>query len=416
MGRKTCLALVLAIFWSSVPAADLPRALPEDVGFSAERLDYMDKFYADKVNKGEMAGIVILVARHGKIVHFNAVGYSDAAKKQKMETDAIFRLHSMTKPIAAAALMILYEEGRFQLTDPLSKYIPEFANLRVRRNPDAALDDTVPLDRAPTVQDALRHTAGLDDIDFGLDVPLAEQMIRLSKIPLRYQPGTIWAYSVSPDIQARLVEVLSGMSFDEFLQKRLFTPLGMKDTSFRVPDIKAKRLATVHWLKDATLTPLDEAHGSPKGVDPAVENHYLAEHKYKGGSTGLVSTAADYWRFAQMMLDGGEFNGTRVLGPRVVRYMARDHLGPLSVQFPGLDLKGIGFGLGFGVIRDAPSSGAMASEGTFYWAGAADTDFWIDPKEDLVCVTMAQQLNLSAPDVIHVRAEHRALVYSALMD
>jgi CubicO group peptidase (beta-lactamase class C family) len=413
-------------------AADLPRASPEELGFSATRLDDLDLFFEEKVQRGEMAGIVTLVARHGKIAHFTAVGYADLEKKRKMQTDTLFRLYSMTKPFTSAALMMLYQDGRFQLSDPLSKYIPEFANLRVLRSPDAALDDTVAPVHAPTIQDAMRHTAGFthglgtDAYDtqytqahvFGLEVTLAQMMGKLSRIPLRYQPGTQFVYSVGPDVQARLVEVLSGMPFEEFLQKRLFNPLGMKDAGFWVAPEKANRLATVYWAKDSKLQPLDDAHGHPPGgilVEPILVNSYTANHSHKGGSFGLVSTAEDYWRFAQMMLNGGELQGTRVLAPRVVRYMARDHLGTIRMEGPGDRPSGLGFGLGFAVIRDPAAVGYLSSEGTYFWFGAANTHFWIDPKEDLIVVAMTQQMG-GGLGMESLLPQLRTLVYSALLD
>jgi CubicO group peptidase (beta-lactamase class C family) len=412
-------------------AGDLPRARPQEVGFSAERLAYIDRFYGDKVKKGEMAGIVTLIARHGKVAHFSAVGYADAAKKTKLETDTIFRLYSMTKPIASTALMMLYEEGRFQLSDPVSKYIPEFANLRVMRDPNGRLDDTVPASKPPTMQDVFRHTVGFshglmeNEYDaqytkanvFGLDVSLAEMMTRLSKIPLRHQPGTQYLYGVGPDIQARLVEVLSGMPFDAFLEKRLFQPLGMRDAGFWALGDKAKRLATVHWDKQGKLTPLDEKHGYPQGgalFQPWSVNSYTAKHKHLGGSFGLVSTAEDYWRFAQMMLNGGQLEGVRILSPQTVRYMARDHLGKIGMDTMGGAFQGTGFGLGFAVVQDPAAAGYMSSEGTFYWGGAAGTVFWIDPKENLAVVAMTQ--HMSVPAIASLWTDVRTLVYSALME
>jgi CubicO group peptidase (beta-lactamase class C family) len=432
-GKGVGLGFVFAILMMTrVWADDLPRARPEEVGFSSERLDYIDEFYADKVKSGQMAGIVTLIARHGKVVHFSAVGYADLEKKRKMQTDTIFRLYSMTKPIASTALMILYQEGRFQMSDPLSKYIPEFADLRVLRDPDSPLDETVAAVRAPTMQDVMRHTAGFthgitpDAFDaqyikanvFGLDVSLEEMMSRLSKIPLRYQPGTQFVYSVGPDVQARLVEVLSGKSFDEFLQKRLFNPLSMKDAGFWVPPDRANRLATVYWAKGGKLVPLDEAHGHPQGgivAEPRMVNSYTVNHKHKGGSFGLVSTAEDYWRFAQMMLNGGQLAGTRILSPQVVHFMARDHLGTIPMGGSGYRLSGIGFGLGFAVMKDPAQAGYMSSEGTVFWAGAADTHFWIDPKEDLVVVVMTQDMG-GAPGLETLLPQIRTLVYSALTE
>lgn len=434
MNKRMYVSFIFALLLvGTVAGGELPRAKPEEVGFSTPRLAYIDQFYGDKVNKGEVAGIVTLVARHGKIVHFSAVGYADVERKQKMRTDSIFRLYSMTKPIAATALMILYQESRFQMQDPLSKYIPEFADLKVLRTPDAALDDTVPLERPPTMQDVLRHTAGFshgltssaldaqyvnDDV-FALDVTLAQMMSKLAKLPLANQPGTKFTYSVGPDIQGRLVEVLSGMPFDVSLEKRLFDPLGMKDTAFWLTADKAPRLAAVHWAKDGRLTPLDEAHGHPApdrsdGIglvlfQPWSVNSYTVNHKRKGGSFGLVSSAEDYWRFGQMMLNGGELDNRRVLNPQVVRYMVRDHLGPMGELKTGT----FRHGLGFDLLKDPVTAGYMGSDGTFSHGGAAATYFWVDPKEDLVVVAMTQ--HLGAPGVEGLTAQLHTLVYSALL-
>jgi len=414
-------------------AAHLPRALPAEVGMSADRLDYIDKFYERKANSGELAGIVILVARHGKIAHFTAIGYSDTEKRQKMETDAIFRLYSMTKPITSVALMMLYEDGMFQMSDPVSNYIPEFRNLRVLRTPDASIDDTVPLERPPTIEDLMKHTAGFthgedkgSSVDaeyiraniFSVDITLEEMIKRLAKIPLAHQPGTQFAYSVGPDVQARLIEILSGLPFDEFLEKRLFMPLGMKDAGFWVNAANGKRLATVHWEKKGRLTPLDVVHGYPDDGDfleePWSVNSYLVNHKRKGGSFGLVGTTEDYWRFAQMMANGGELNGVRILSPAVVRFMTCDHMGTINVPGENGRPSGIGWGLGFAVVKNQGELGYMSSEGTFFWAGAAATHFWVDPREDMVVVAMTQ--HMGTPKVDSLWAQIRTLVYSALID
>jgi CubicO group peptidase (beta-lactamase class C family) len=409
----------------------VPRALPEEMGFDPGRLDYIDQFFADKVRLGEMAGIVTLISRHGRVVHLSAVGYADLEKKRKMQTDTIFRLYSMTKPIASVALMTLYEQGRFQLRDPLSKYISEFANLRVLRTPNSPPDETVAVGLAPTVQDAMRHTAGFthgldtDAFDrqyaeadvFGLEVTLAQMMSRLAKIPLRYQPQSRFVYSIGCDIQARLVEILSGLPFDVFLDQRLFKPLGMKDAGFWVPAERANRLATVHWVKDGRLIPLDESHGHPTGgvlVQPWSVNSYTVNHRHKGGSVGLVSTAEDYWRFAQMILNGGQLNGTRVLAPQTVKFMSRDHLGSIPIGEPGDQFSGIGFGLGLAVTKDPAEAGYMSSEGSLFWAGAANTHFWIDLEEDMVVVAMTQ--HMEAPGAEALRSQIRTMVYSALMN
>lgn len=414
-----------------VSAADVPRARPEDVGFSAERLRHIDQFFADRIEQGDLAGIVMLVARHGKVVHFNALGHADRDKKEKMRTDTIFRVYSQTKAITSTALMVLYEEGRFQLTDPVSKYIPAFAHLKALRTPQSPIEDTVPLERPPTIQDLMRHTAGfshgiersavdtayIDAGMFGVDVSLAQMMSKLATIPLLEQPGRRFIYSLSPDVQARLVEILSGMPFDEFLERRLLRPLGMSDTGFWAPPDKAGRLATVYWPKDGKLTPLDQTHGYPIAVGflgkPDLVNSYTVDHPRKGGSYGLLSTAADYWRFAQMMLNGGELDGARILSPQTVRYMTRDHMGgemPMPKAFP----KGTAHGLGFAVVKDAAAMGSLSSDGAFFWGGAALTQYWIDPKTDMVILAMTQHLGV--PRAAEAVGQLQPLVYSALME
>lgn len=427
--RRTYFVVVaLALAAVNVIAQGLPTARPEDEGFSPERLAYIDKFYSEKIDHGDMAGIVTLVSRHGKIVHFSALGYADIEKQTRMQKDTEFRLYSMTKAITSTALMTLYEEGLFQFDDPIAKYLPEFADLRVLRTPDGPLDETVAPERPATIHDILRHTAGFthglsnDKFDeqyakadlFNLDITLDEMMQRLAKIPLRYQPGTKWAYSVGPDVQARLVEVLSGMPFYEYLQKHIFDPLGMKDTGFWLGPDKADRLATVYWMKNGKLTPLDEAHGHPEGdlalYQPWSVNSYTVNHKRKGGSFGLVATAEDYWRFAQMILNGGELNGVRILSPRTVHFMGQDHLEPAGI--PDFD-KGSGFGLGFAVIENQAAAGTLISDGGLLWGGAATTRFWIDPKEDIVVIAMTQ--HVSAPAAGDAVAQLRTLVYSALI-
>jgi len=426
----TALLCVLSLgTMRSVRANDLPRADPEQLGFSSEKLQQIDQFYADKVRRGEIAGIVTLVARHGKIAHYSAIGYADVEAQRKMETNTLFRYYSMTKPIASVALMMLYEQGRVQLTDPLSKYIPEFAQLRVLRDPNGPLDETVAPLHAPTVEDALRHTTGFthglgtDAYDslytraqvLDVDTSLEDMMHKLAHIPLKYQPETRFAYSVGPDIAARLVEVISGQPFDQYLAERIFRPLHMKDTGFWVPSDQAQRLAPVHWLKDGHLVPLDEAHGHPVGgilYEPAGVNSYLVNHRRKGGSYGLVGTAADYWRFAQMMLNGGRFEGVQILSPQTVRFMTRDHLPGFELAAPGDPPGGLGFGLGFGVVKDPGLSGEVSSEGNYFWGGAAHTVFWIDPKEDLVVVAMTQHMEVPGADALDPQLH--ALVYGAL--
>ena len=413
--------------FSFATAADsLPVVQPEDVGFSSEQLNKIETYFASRVEKGEIAGIVTLVARHGKIAHFSAVGYQDAEQEIPMGKDTIFRVYSMTKPIVSTALMMLYQDGLFQINDPLSKFIPEFADLRVLRDPNGPLDETVAMEREPTIQDILRHTAGFSHclgnseydkacVELGLfstQTSLTEMMTALSKIPLMNQPGSQYRYSIGPDVALRLVEVISGMSADDYLEQRMFDRLGMDDTGYMVNSDNAHRLSPIHWRKNGELVPIDEAHGRPRGgvlAEPWSVNSYTFDHEYKGGSLGLVSTTEDYFRFAQAILNGGELNGERLLGAKTVEFMSRNHL---SEEQNSTFSPALGFGLGFATIEDATGVGYPATEGTFYWSGAASTYFWIDPVEDIVVVSMTQHMGVRETGA--VRGELSALVYGAL--
>jgi CubicO group peptidase (beta-lactamase class C family) len=414
-------------------ANGLPSTQPEDLGFSRKRLLNMDQFRAAQVARGEMAGIVTLIARGGRIAHFSAIGYADLGSKKKMRPNTIFRLYSMTKPIVATALMMLYEEGRFQLDDPVSKYIPEFSGQRVLHTAEAAITDTVPAIREPTIHDLLRHTAGLSHgvhprdnaVDaayleadlFNPDTSLADMMTKLAKIPLRHQPGTTWDYSISADVQARLVEIFSGMSFDHFLERRLFQPLGMKDSGYSVKD--PSRLAAPHWRKEDKFVPCGGAHGYPQPeyylLEPANLNSYLKDNTLKGGSNGLVGTITDYWRFAQMMLNGGVLDGQRILSRNTVSYMVRDHLGRIFIPNAAGTPYGMGFGFGFAVVNDPVAMGILGYEGSYFWFGAQNLMFWIDPKEDLVVLAMTPHVALPNAATRQFLSEVRAMVYGALV-
>ena len=429
---KQLLLLVTCSTWlCSIFAADnLPFAEPESVGFSSDQLAKIETHFQSRVDRGEIAGIVSLVARKGKIAHLSAVGYQDVVQNIPMETDTLFRIFSMTKPIASTALMMLYQDGYFQLTDPLSKFIPEFANLRVLRDPNGSITSTEEMDREPTVQDILRHTAGfshglgtqeydeafLDSGIFRPETSLEEMMEALADLPLMNQPGSAYRYSIGPDVALRLVEIMSGMPADEYLQQKIFDRLGMSETGYVVEADDANRLAPVHWLKDGNLVPINEEYGSPNGgvlVEDWLLNNYTLDHEFKGGSLGLVSTAADYWRFAQAILNGGELNGQRILGSKTVNYMSQNHL---TEQQNQTFSPGLGFGLGFATIEDPTAAGVqyVSSEGTFYWSGAAATMFWIDPSEDIVVVAMTQHRGV--PGTGRLRGELNALIYGALID
>jgi len=424
---------IVALSASAVAAPPSPEQLT-GLGFSPARLNYIDQFYNAKVKNGEMAGIVILIARHGKIAHLSAIGYADIEKSRKMTPDIIFRAYSMTKPIAAVALMTQYEQGYFQLDDPISKYIPELANLKVLRTPMSPITDTVPAEREPTIHDLLRHTAGfshgllsnavdreyVDQDILSIDTSLAVMMTKLANIPLLYQPGATFNYSIAPDIEARLVEIFSGMAFNEFLNTRIFKRLDMKDTAYWIGADRSDRVATLYWSKNGVLTPLDESHGFPKQLGPVADprsvNSYTGEHPRKGGSFGLLTTAQDYWHFGQMLLDRGDFNGDRILSPLVVDYMVRSHLDPIQREGlkKGADFgKGLDWGLGLAIVKDPVASGLMSSEGSFFWYGLGDTHFWVDPKEDMVVVALVQ--DMENPGDADLLLQIRTLTYSALM-
>jgi CubicO group peptidase (beta-lactamase class C family) len=422
------IAVSLLSFSVRTSAQGLEFVQPEEVGFSSERLDHLESFFSDRVDKGEIAGMVTLVARHGQVAHLSSVGYQDVVEQIPMQDDTLFRIYSMTKPIATTALMMLYQEGRFQLNDPLSKYIPEFSELRVLQSPEGSLDDTVAMEREPTVQDILRHTAGFShglgtsEYDeffvgqgiFSPEASLTEMMTALSRVPLVNQPGSQFRYSVGPDVALRLVEILSGQPANEYLQERIFEPLGMDDTGYVVDSDNVRRFSPIHWSDEGQLVPIDEVYGYPSGgvlVQPWSANSYTVDHEFKGGSYGLVSTAEDYFRFAQTMLNRGELNGNRILGTSIVDFMASNHL---TEEQQDTFTPGLGFGLGFAVVENPALVGLPHSVGTFYWGGAAATFFWIDPVEDIVVVSMTQ--HMAVPETATLRGELVALVYGALID
>lgn len=399
-------------------AAALQIAKPEDVGMDSDRLSRVTAAMQGLVDDGLLAGVVTMAARDNKIVHFESVGYRDKEADAPMTNDALFRIYSMTKPITGVALMMLYEEGKFKLSDPVEKYLPELKDLQVYAGQD---DDgnmvTEPQKHKMTVRELMSHTGGLTYgifaqspidqmyVDAGLldtTVPLSDFVSRLGQIPLKSQPGTKWEYSVSVDVQGYLVEKLAGQSFGSFLEERIFEPLGMKDTDFYVPEEKANRFAQVYgYGPNGELVPGEGFPGANFLIDPVFE----------GGGGGLVSSTMDYMRFAQMLLNGGELDGERILSPLTVEIMHRDQT-PKAVDGIGLGARGTSFGLDFAIIDD-PVEAESYSVGEYYWGGAAGTWFWIDPVENLVFVGMIQQFGALTPDV---RGLSRRLVYQSIMD
>jgi CubicO group peptidase (beta-lactamase class C family) len=430
--RIAALAFAVTSVFSTVVlyAQGLPTAAPESVGMSAQRLKNIAGAFQKEIDKGNMPGVVVMVARKGRLVYSDAIGLQNNATGKPMTKDAIFRIYSMTKPLVSVAAMMLVEDGKLELTDPVSKFLPALKNMQV----SVAKVDTefarttytlVPADREMTVQDLLRHTAGLAyanltqnkavidayvkggiDADFRNLTP-DEEVERVSRAPLIHQPGTVWEYSIAVDVLGRVIEAASGKRLADFLDERLLKPLGMKDTAFFVAADKMDRLAEA--------LPVDASSGQPNKLYDvsSVPNN-------DSGGGGGVSTAADYLRFAQMMANGGQLDGKRYLSRTTVELMTSDHLGSRiqaqSPMTPGevlLSTQGYTFGLGF-AVRPAPGvAGVPGSTGEFMWGGYAGTYFWVDPKEQLVAVYMVQ-----APSPIrsYYRKLFKQMVYSAIID
>jgi CubicO group peptidase (beta-lactamase class C family) len=405
--------LLLVLLTGAAVAAELPSARPESVGMSTQRLGRLKSEMQALVDRNQLAGVVTMVAKDGKVVEFEAAGKRDLASNAPMQKDSIFRIYSMTKPITGVAMMILLEEGKWQLNDPVSKHIPEFANLKVAKvNPQSGAVTQVAPDHAMTMRELMSHSGGLTYGVFGTtavdkmytdvnvldrDATLQAMIDKLGKIPLLHQPGERWHYSVSVDVQGYLVEKLSGQPFPEFLKQRIFDPLGMKDTAFYVPPEKMNRFVSFYtYDKDRKFV----AH-------PGVPDFSKAPGAPSGGG-GLVSTATDYMRFCQMLLNGGELDGKRLLSPLTVQLM-RSNMLPASARTLS---PGTGFGLDFAVVEDPVLAGGYGGEGTYYWGGYAGTWFWIDPVYKLIVVGMIQHRGDGLPDV---RALSRSLTYQAIV-
>lgn len=359
------------------------------------------------MDKKEFAGVNLAIARGGKLAYVDSFCFRDLEAKKPMRRDTIFRIYSMTKPIASAAVMLLYEEGKFLLDDPVSKYIPGFEKLKVLAREDGDGLQVVDLKRHVTVQHLLTHTSGLSNNKayqaakvFSRDGTLRDMAARLVTVPLAHQPGESWRYGQSIDVLGYLVEVWSGETFDVFLEERLFKPLGMKDTGFFVPEEKLDRVSKVYRLSDkGQIEPV------PQPGDPSRKPAFLS------GGGGLYSTLDDYLRFCQMLLNGGQFNGTRLLSRATVDYMMRNHVpaGVMPPEGPN-GRKGYGFGLGGAVLLDPPASGTLSADGEFTWGGAAGTYFWIDRKNELVGLWLVQR----PPFVPPPNKRFKGLVYQAL--
>jgi CubicO group peptidase (beta-lactamase class C family) len=396
-----------------------PAAAPESLGLSSARLQAITQSLKADIDKGAIPGVVLLVSRHGKVGYFEAMGSLDPAARTPMTRDAIFRIYSMTKPITSVAIMMLAENGRLSLADPVAKFIPAFKDVKVgEEKKDAEGKVTLELvapRRAMTIQDLLRHSSGLTygffgegavkkmyreaDLNAG-DPSTAEFVARLAKLPLVYQPGTTWDYSQSTDVLGHVIEVVTGKPLYQSLKEMLLDPLGMVDTSFYVTD-------TARHARIAEPFASDRAIGA--GADM---NNPRVAMKYESGGGGLVGTATDYAKFLQMLVDGGTFGGKRYLGPRTIAYMTADHMGDVVRRGP-YDLLGPGvkFGLGFGVRTEAGVVPYAGSVGDYYWGGAGGTYFWVDPAEKMFVVFMMQSPAKRVP----YRFQLRDMIYSAIV-
>jgi len=411
--------LVLPVFSQTATKSKkaAPGALPvsnassvgashEDAGLSSQRLERIGTTIQKAIDEGRLAGAVSLVARHGNIAYFKAFGMADRDAKKPMRPDSIFRICSMTKPITSVAVMMLYEEGRFMLSQPVSDFIPEFKNMKVldppqpqdKTSPPGALVDAK---RPITIFHLLTHTAGLTYpwnarlgkayADAGVGTGLLQQdqttggsVKKLASLPLLFQPGDAWEYSLADDVLGYLVEVVSGMPLDKFLEERIFNPLGMKDSAFFLSDEQASRLATAYTYDSAKgLQPILDKQVIQEGTFAYTADYpYRGPRKYFSGGGGLCSTAEDYYRFCQMLLNGGELNGTRILSRKSVELVSQNHMQGKLDDF--------GYGLGFGVTSDPKFLKELGSVGSYYWGGFYYTSFVIDPKEDMVAIFMAQ--------------------------
>ncbi|MDQ2650112.1 MAG: beta-lactamase family protein [Actinomycetota bacterium] len=401
--------------------------IAEDLGFAPERLARLDAVLHRYVDDGKLPGVQTLVSRRGQLAHRDVYGFADVEHQQPVAPDTIYRIYSMTKPITSVALMMLFEEGAFLLENPVSRWLPEFADLQVWTGGTADAPETVPLEKPLTVHHVLTHTAGftygfqyahpVDELyrraDLGNfnspDYDLAEAMRRLAAQPLQFEPGTRWNYSMSTDVCGALVEKMSGLPLDEFVRTRILEPLGMRDTGFHAPEADLDRCCPLYvFAPGKGMNKLGSARSMTQ--PPAMLN----------GGGGLVSTADDYLRFCHFLLGGGQLDGVRLLSPRTLAYMTMNHLpGGQTLNemgqttFAEVAMEGTGFGLGFSVLVDAAANQSLGSPGTFAWGGAASTAFWVDPAEELAVVFMTQLL---PSNTYPLRRHLSAGVYQALVD
>lgn len=397
---------------------------PETVGMSSERLSNISARLNEYVKSGKVAGFVTLVARESEVAHFEVCGCRDAENKQPMQRDTIFRIYSMTKPITSIALMQLYEQGKFQLSEPVSRYIPAFGKTKVLTGLGYLGQQLAPQNPPMTIHHLLTHTAGLS-YGFYLDSPidemyrnsifrsetatLEEKINGMAELPLRFQPGSAWNYSIATDVCGYLAQVLADMPFEEYLEEKIFRPLDMVDTAFHVAPGKDDRFAKLYQH-----LPQTGAFREYTGAPNIPFHDFTQPASAPSGGGGLVSTTGDYWRFANMLLNQGKSGDARIIGRKTLEYMTRNHIKPalLPLAIGPSPMPGRGFGLGFDVIMDAAQTGVLNSDGSYGWSGAAATNFWVDPQERLVGIIMTQLMDNMLP----FQADFRALTYQALVD
>lgn len=408
----SCLMVVLLLSACGIPEAVLSIGNPEDVGFSSERLARIAPIMQEYIDQQLVPCTIILVARHGKIVHFEAQGWKDVDARVPVKKDDIFRMFSMTKPITSVAVLILYEEGRLQLDDPVSLYIPTFKNQVV-----TADDETVPAEREITIRDILTHTSGTIGLGPGMTLipdlnetsPISEIVDNIAKLPLSFQPGTSWEYGFGHEIAGVVVEVVSGKTLDEFFRERIFEPLGMKDSSFYLPEDKISRLIPIYTrMKEGDAWKLQLL--GPAFFSSDKVNGPKVQFGGGGWGGGVLSTIQDYARFAQMLLNGGELDGVRILGRKTVQLMSTIHSGDFPISYG----PGWGFGYGLGILEDITGIPNVGSVERFGWGGAASTYFFVDPEEDMIAILFTQVMGATKPLRFKPNHTFDTLVYSAL--
>ncbi len=403
--------------WHSLSAQlKIEDVKAESFGLSTDRLDRLNKVMHQYVDEGQLAGVQTAIMRKGQLVHFDTYGFANVEEKKALQDNSMWRIYSMTKPIVSIALMMLYEEGKFQLNDPVHLYLPNFKNLKVHQGEG----QTIAAKNNIRIIDLLRHSSGLgygwgpntyvDSLyrtsNLWGQADLKAFVQQLSTLPLYHEPGTAFRYGVSTDVLGHLVEVLSDTSLDKFLSKRIFQPLGMEDTYFEVPDEKEGRFVASYRT---------DKQGKLQVIDHPNRSRYTQKVSLFSGGGGLVSTSYDYLRFCQMLLNGGQLEGKRLVSPKTIELMTLDHLSEISYGGFGINLptRGHGFGLGFSVVKDLAATGATGSEGTYGWGGAAGTYFGIDPKEDLIYLMMIQ---LRPYSHLKAREKFRTMVYQSIIE